>query len=339
MNSASRTAQRAPTASAPIDEQPAQQQAEERQPGRRARGRRRRTRARCHEQRDRRQRRRRVSHAQIVRRERRPPGRSPPTHGERAHAAGARWSRPRSGRQSRRPRRVRPAFGPTVRHAGSGPLRAVTRTGLTSPGRPLGPAVARSGCRVCAAVVLGRGPLPARPPPGHLACARRGSTRATAVVRLGGVNPRRTARLRSTTSRWSSLVADLRFPGRKARRPRPASGSAPVIGRASAGTTTVPVARGARRRLGQHLGGGLAELGLGPAHHPRLERELRGARSDPRSPSAVASSTSPARTGARNCTSAYDANRPSSPSVRMHSSVATSPNSPSTYAPSTRSPP
>ena len=43
--------------------------------------------------------------------------------------------------------------------------------------------------------------------------------------------------------------------------------------------------------------------------------------------SQLISSTSPARTGARNCTSAYDAKSPSSPSVTMHISVATSPNS------------
>ncbi len=55
--------------------------------------------------------------------------------------------------------------------------------------------------------------------------------------------------------------------------------------------------------------------------------------------SAVTSMTSPARTGALNCTSEYAAKRPSSPSIWMHASVATSPNSPSTYAPSTRSPP
>src|ERR1035437_359091 len=48
---------------------------------------------------------------------------------------------------------------------------------------------------------------------------------------------------------------------------------------------------------------------------------------------------SPARTGARNCTSLYEANRPSSPSVRMHISVATSPNAAREYAPSTRLPP
>jgi hypothetical protein len=53
---------------------------------------------------------------------------------------------------------------------------------------------------------------------------------------------------------------------------------------------------------------------------------------------ASTSTTSPARTAAANCTSEYDANNPSSPSVRMHISVATSPNSASTYAPSTRSP-
>ena len=47
-----------------------------------------------------------------------------------------------------------------------------------------------------------------------------------------------------------------------------------------------------------------------------------------RTSSQLTSSTSPARTGARNCTSEYDANSPSSPSVRMHISVATSPNSP-----------
>ena len=44
-----------------------------------------------------------------------------------------------------------------------------------------------------------------------------------------------------------------------------------------------------------------------------------------RTTSASISITSPARTGALNCTSEYDANRPSSPSVRMHTSVATSP--------------
>jgi hypothetical protein len=54
---------------------------------------------------------------------------------------------------------------------------------------------------------------------------------------------------------------------------------------------------------------------------------------------AVTTRTSPAITGARNCTSEYDANSPSSPSSWMHTSVATSPNSPSTYAPSTRFPP
>lgn len=53
---------------------------------------------------------------------------------------------------------------------------------------------------------------------------------------------------------------------------------------------------------------------------------------------AVTSSTSPAFIGARNCTSEYEANNPSSPSVRMHTSVATSPNNPSAYAPSTRLP-
>ena len=53
---------------------------------------------------------------------------------------------------------------------------------------------------------------------------------------------------------------------------------------------------------------------------------------------ASTSSTSPARTGARNCTSEYDANSPSSPSVRMQTSVATSPNRPRLYAPSTRLP-
>jgi hypothetical protein len=53
----------------------------------------------------------------------------------------------------------------------------------------------------------------------------------------------------------------------------------------------------------------------------------------------VASSTSPASTGARNWTSEYEANNPSSPSIRTHASVATSPNSPSTYAPSTSPPP
>ena len=42
----------------------------------------------------------------------------------------------------------------------------------------------------------------------------------------------------------------------------------------------------------------------------------------------VISRTSPARTGWRNCTSEYDAKSPSSPSVRMHISVATSPNRP-----------
>jgi hypothetical protein len=49
--------------------------------------------------------------------------------------------------------------------------------------------------------------------------------------------------------------------------------------------------------------------------------------------------TSPASTGARNCTSEYDANSPSSPAIRTHASVATSPNRPSTYAPSTSPPP
>ncbi len=53
----------------------------------------------------------------------------------------------------------------------------------------------------------------------------------------------------------------------------------------------------------------------------------------------VASITSPASTGARNWTSEYEANSPSSPSIRTHASVATSPNSPRTYAPSTRPPP
>ena len=57
----------------------------------------------------------------------------------------------------------------------------------------------------------------------------------------------------------------------------------------------------------------------------RISRDRRPTRTS----SAVTSSTSPARTGARNCTSAYDANRPSSPSLRMQSSVATSPNRPS----------
>ena len=53
---------------------------------------------------------------------------------------------------------------------------------------------------------------------------------------------------------------------------------------------------------------------------------------------AVTSTTSPARIGAVNRTSEYPANSPSSPSVRMHTSVATSPNNPSAYAPSTRLP-
>ena len=54
---------------------------------------------------------------------------------------------------------------------------------------------------------------------------------------------------------------------------------------------------------------------------------------------AVTSMTSPARTGARNCTSEYDASSPSSPSIRMDASVPTSPNRSSTYAPLTRFPP
>jgi hypothetical protein len=57
------------------------------------------------------------------------------------------------------------------------------------------------------------------------------------------------------------------------------------------------------------------------------------------STTAVTTSTSPAITGARNWTSEYEANRPSSRSSWMHTSVATSPNRPSTYAPSTRFPP
>src|SRR5688572_26638230 len=54
---------------------------------------------------------------------------------------------------------------------------------------------------------------------------------------------------------------------------------------------------------------------------------------------AATSTTSPARTGARNCTESYDANSPSSPSVRMQTSVATSPKSASRYAPATSPPP
>ena len=51
-----------------------------------------------------------------------------------------------------------------------------------------------------------------------------------------------------------------------------------------------------------------------------------------------ASMKSPARTGARNSTASYARNSPSSPSARMHNSVATSPKSSNIFAPSTRPP-
>jgi hypothetical protein len=75
-----------------------------------------------------------------------------------------------------------------------------------------------------------------------------------------------------------------------------------------------------------------------PRHTTRATKSTVRDREPIRVTVADTSTTSPARTGARNCTSEYDANRPSSPSRRMHTSVATSPNRPSAYAPSTRFP-
>src|SRR6185312_12113049 len=107
---------------------------------------------------------------------------------------------------------------------------------------------------------------------------------------------------------------------------------------AGAGTTTVPVA------VTTTMGSPRTEAADSPrAASPRQTTRASNASCRLRRPTAVtvavASMTSPARTGARNCTSEYDASKPSSPSIRIDASVPTSPNRSSTYAPLTRFPP
>ncbi len=97
----------------------------------------------------------------------------------------------------------------------------------------------------------------------------------------------------------------------------------------AAGTTTVPVA------VTTTIGSARTEAAESPRDgSARQTTRASKASCLLRRPTAVtvavASMTSPARTGARNCTSEYDANKLSSPSIRMAASVATSPNSPST---------
>ena len=125
---------------------------------------------------------------------------------------------------------------------------------------------------------------------------------------------------RPLTGRCEAHAAARRV---RARRPAPVADCRP---RHDSGSASTAAADGPRP-------------GCGPADHRCASNAIWRLRVPTLVITALTSSTSPAITGARNCTSEYEANRPSSPSVRMHTSVATSPNRPSMYAPSTRLPP
>src|SRR4030095_6535159 len=100
------------------------------------------------------------------------------------------------------------------------------------------------------------------------------------------------------------------------------------------GTTTVPVALTASSGSARTSAAEADRSGR-PRQTTRHSKASVRLRLPTRVTVAEISSTSPARIGARNWTSLYEAKRPSSPSVRMQTSVATSPKSPSAYAPST----
>ena len=117
-------------------------------------------------------------------------------------------------------------------------------------------------------------------------------------------------------------------PERRVARRHAAPWFRPVGSDLTPGTTTTPVAVVASERLGRASPRHRALLGRGAARDD-VDGEVHGPRPGAdRVISQAISRTSPARTGCLNCTSEYDANRPSSPSVRMHISVATSPKRP-----------